>query len=260
MRDPGHFLDLDDSGKVLGGPALTALPTQFNDYETALRAAGSDTSKAGWLPYSIVDGWQQLTKDFTYWRMESVAVARETNPARKAWLTADLKTREALTIRDLGVWAHYVGDASQPMHVTVHYNGWGPFPNPNGFTDQHVHEPFEGAFVRQFVTEDAVRAAMPAPRDCAEIWACTERYLGETASTVVPFYQMEKAGGMAGAHPAGVDFATQRVAAAAAALRDMIVSAWQASANGALGYKPVITVDQVVNGGVDPYDALYGDD
>ncbi|HZZ35145.1 MAG TPA: S1/P1 Nuclease, partial [Caulobacteraceae bacterium] len=62
-RDPGHFLDLDDEGKVLGGPALAALPLTRAEYETALRAAGTDSWKAGYLSYSIVDGWQQLAKD-----------------------------------------------------------------------------------------------------------------------------------------------------------------------------------------------------
>src|SRR5436190_8804971 len=76
-RDPGHFLDLDDSGKVLGGPLLSALPPTRADYEAALRAAGTDTWKAGYLPYSIVDRWQQLALDFAYWR---VLTAAEKNP------------------------------------------------------------------------------------------------------------------------------------------------------------------------------------
>ena len=259
MHDPAHFVDVDDNGKVLGGPALAALPVTFSDYEKALAAVGADSAKAGWLPYSIEDGWQQLVKDFAYWRVEQAAAPREADPAHKAWMIQDLKLRETLIVHDLGVWAHYVGDASQPMHVSVHYNGWGDYPNPAGYTQQHVHVPFEGPFVRQFVSEDAVRAAMPAPRDCPEIMACTAQYLGETAATVVPFYEMQKAGGLAGADPAGRGFAVARVAAGAAAVRDLTVAAWQASAHAAVGY-PGLTVDQVVNGGVDPYLALYGDD
>ena len=63
-RDPGHFVDIDDNGKVLGGPALDALPATRADYDAALRAVGSDSYRAGYLPYSIIDGWQQLAKDF----------------------------------------------------------------------------------------------------------------------------------------------------------------------------------------------------
>jgi hypothetical protein len=260
MRDPGHFLDLDDDGKVLGGPLLSALPPTLEDYDTALRAVGKDSSKAGYLPYSIIDGWQQLAKDFAYWRVESAAIPRETDPARKAWMQADLKRREDLTLRDLGIWSHFVGDASQPMHVTVHHDGWGKaYPNPDGYTLERVHVPFEGPFVRQFVSEDAVRAAMPAPRPCPAIEACTVQYLTETAATVIPFYKMQKTGGMIGTDPAGRAFTVERVAAGAAALRDMTVSAWEASAHGSIGYPP-LTVDQVVREGIDPYEALIGDD
>jgi len=260
LRDPAHFVDVDDQGKVLGGPALSALPPTLEDYDTALRAVGKDSIKAGWLPYSIIDGWQQLAKDLAYWRVETAALPRQTDPARRAWMQADLKRREDLTLRDLGIWAHYVGDASQPLHVTVHYDGWGKaFANPNGYTLERIHVPFEGPFVRQFVSEGAVRAAMPAPRPCPVIETCTAQYLSETAATVIPFYEMQKAGGLAGTDPPGRAFTVQRVAAGAAALRDLTVAAWEASAHGSFGYPP-LTVDQVVREGVDPYDALYGDD
>ena len=35
---------------------------------------------AGYLPYSIVDGWQQLVKDFGYWRV--LVAATETATTR----------------------------------------------------------------------------------------------------------------------------------------------------------------------------------
>ncbi len=259
FRDGGHFVDVDDSGRVLGGPLLSALPFTRTEYETALRAVGAESAHAGWLPYAIIDGWQQLAKDFTYWRVLTAALPRESDPKRKAWLQADLRRRELQTVQDLGVWAHYVGDASQPMHVSVHYNGWGDFPNPKGYTQDHVHLPFEGAFVRQWVTEDAVRAAMPAAKPCAPIESCTAQYLADTAASVIPFYELQKAGGLKGPDPAGKPFAVARIAAASAQLRDMVTSAWEASAHGALGY-PALTVDQVVKERIDPWNALYGDD
>ncbi len=70
-RDPAHFLDLGDDGTVLGGPALASLPATRSAYEAALRTVGADSWRAGYLPYSIVDGWQQLAKDFAYFRVET---------------------------------------------------------------------------------------------------------------------------------------------------------------------------------------------
>jgi hypothetical protein len=259
-RDPGHFLDLGDDGKIYGGPPLDPLPPTRSDYEAALRVVGTDSYHAGYLPYTIADGWQQLVKDFSYWRILTVAIPREADPARKAWMQRDLMRREALILSDLGEWAHYVGDGSQPMHVSVHFNGWGPFPNPNGYTQDRVHAPFEGALVRHSVSLDQVRAKMTPPNPCHDsIEACTVRYLIATNATVVAFYALEKAGGFTPGDPRGPAFAAERIAAGAAELRDLTTTAWEASADGNIGY-PAITVDQVVHGGVDPYDALYGED
>jgi hypothetical protein len=260
-RDPGHFVDVDDTGKIMGGPLLSALPATRSDYETALHAVGTDSYHAGYLPYSIIDGWQQLAKDFAYWRILTVAIPREQNPAHKRYMEHDLVLREALTLRDLGVWAHFVGDGSQPMHVTVHFNGWGNFPNPHGYTQDRVHGPFEGAFVRAYITADQVRAAMLPPDPCpAGIDTCASRYLAATAATVEPFYALQKDGAFAEADPVrGRAFAAERLAAAADELRDLVITAWTASAHGQIGY-PAITVDQVIKDGVDPYDALYGED
>ncbi len=135
-RDPGHFLDLDDFGRVNGGPLLMALPVTREDYESALRAAGTDSTKSGFLPYSIIDGFQQIAKDFALWRADVAGVKFAKDEAKRAWLDADRARREELIIRDIGTFAHYVGDGSQPLHVTVHYDGWGPYPNPNRFTEE----------------------------------------------------------------------------------------------------------------------------
>lgn len=259
-RDPAHFVDVDDNGAVLGGPDLNALPPTRAGYETALRAAGTDSTRAGYLPYAIIDGWQQLAKDFAYWRVLKAAAPRERNPVRKAWLRRDLARREQLTIVDLGVWAHYVGDASQPMHVSIHYNGWGAYPNPLGFTQDKVHAPFEGEYVRRFVSAGQVRAAMTPLKPCeTPIEACTAAYLTATNNAVEPYFTLQKAGGFAGDDPRGQAFVRERVAAGASALRDFVVAAWLASAKGSVGY-PAVTVEQVVKQHVDPFDALHGED
>jgi len=56
-------------------------------------------------------------------------VEQLTNEWRQ-WRTAPRDTRrfiEGDIIRDAGVLGHFVGDASNPHHVTVHYKGWaGP--------------------------------------------------------------------------------------------------------------------------------------
>jgi len=258
--DPGHFLDLGDDGRILGGPTLADLPPTRADYETALRAAGADSWKAGYLPYSIVEGAQQLAKDFAYLRADTAGAAKAQSRTHRLWLAADGERRRALILRDLGALAHYVGDGSQPLHVSEHFNGWGAFANPGGFTQEHVHAPFEGAFVRNFVSVRAVRAAMAPPRDCrCGPMRRTAAYLRATNAFVLPFYRLEQAGGFAPADRRGEAFAAERLAAGASELRDLIAEAWRASAFGEVGW-PAVKVADIEAGKTDPYDSLYGTD
>lgn len=259
-RNPGHFLDLSDDGTVLGGPKLATLPTTRAEYDTAMRAVGQDSWKAGYLPYSIIDRYEQLAKDLAYWRVLAAAQANPAWRAHRAFFTADRRRREEQILVTIGELSHFVGDGSQPLHVTVHFNGWGDFPNPSGFTTAKIHGPFEEDLVQASVTEAGVAAAMPPPKRCnCAIARRVTDYLAATGAQVVPLYGLEKAGGLAPGDPRGPAFATRQIALGAAELRDLIVEAWHVSANETVGYKPIAVAD-VLAGKVDPYSALYGVD
>ena len=259
-RDPGHFLDVEDDGKVLGGPRYDALPATRADYEAALLAAGQDSWKAGYLPYSIIDQQQQLAKDFGYWRALYAAEERAADPGRRAWFAQDRARREALILATIGRLSHFVGDGSQPLHVSAHYNGWGDYPNPRGYTKAKVHGAFEGDFVHANVTLPAVQAAMTPVRTCdCPVEKRTADYLGRAFGQVEPFYALEKAGGFVGADPRGVAFAVRQLAEGASELRDRIVEAWRAGGRAQVGW-PAVGVADVEAGKLDPFDALYGVD
>jgi hypothetical protein len=249
-RDPGHFVSLDDQGLVVGVLALEDIPATREAYDSALRAGGKFTQySAGYLPLAIVDGWQQLAKDFAYWRAASVGARSAVDPADRAWFETDRQRRERLVIRNLGVWSHYVGDASQPLHVSIHVDGWGPFDNPRGFsTRRGLHAQFEGAFVKTNVSRDAVKAALAPYRACA--CSVQDRARGlilANHAAVVPFYELEQRGAFTDGNAEGTAFATARLADSASVLRDMIVDAWPASADMGVGY-PVIPVHDIEAG------------
>lgn len=259
-RDPAHFVDLDDGGRVMGGPLLSALPPTRAEYETALRAAGSDSWEAGYLPYAIVDHAQQLAKDFGHWRALKAA---EANPAwrrHRAWFAADRRRREAEIFHTLGALGHLVGDGSQPLHVTVHFNGWGDYPNPKAYTKAKIHSVVEGGFVRASVSPVQVRAGMKPfrPCDCPREER-TARYLAATGAKVEELYALEKAGGFTSGDARGAAFVTELLAAAASELRDVVIEAWRAGADAQVGW-PAVSVADVEAGRVDPFDALYGRD
>src|SRR5437879_3214564 len=59
----------------MGALPLAKLPETREAYDTELRAKGITEYKAGYLPNSIVDGWQQIRKDFAYWRALTLLLA-----------------------------------------------------------------------------------------------------------------------------------------------------------------------------------------
>ncbi|WP_372706827.1 S1/P1 Nuclease [Brevundimonas sp.] len=263
-RDTAHFVDMIDDGRIMNaqGPSIDALPTLKSEYDAALIAAGESVNDAGYLPYAIMDGWQQLSRDFAYWRVLNAMEARETDPGKRAWYSEDRIRREALILRDAGYLAHYIGDGSQPHHTTIHYNGWDrDTPNPEGFTtSRQTHGAFEGAFTARVARLDAVESAMTAPKlDGFELRPRVATYLKTTLAEVTPFYRLEKAGGFRDADPRGATFATARLAAAASELRDMIATAWRASADVSIGW-PAVKVAEVQAGTADPWLAMYGED
>lgn len=262
-RDTAHFIDLDDQGHVMDprGMTLDALPRLKSEYDAALTTAGLDVNDAGYLPYAMIDAWQNLERDFAYWRVLNAAEARETNLERQAWYRADRIRREALILRDIGVLGHYVGDGSQPHHTTIHYNGWGDYPNPEGFTrSRQTHAVFEGAFTSRVARLDAVEAAMPAANvEGFDVRTRTAAYLTTTLGTVIPFYRMEKAGAFRDADARGATFVNERLAAGAGQLRDYVVAAWTVSATSAIGW-PGVKVAEVEAGTADPWISMVGED
>lgn len=259
-RDPGHYVDFLDDGHTLGGgPLLSELPISRRDFDTALRAVNQTQYSAGYLPYSIVDGWQQIRADFAYIRALNAGEKFARDPAVAARIVRDRQVREMLTIRDIGIWSHYIADATMPLHVSVHFDGWGEYPNPkNYFNGRGLHAKFEGAFVRNNIVPSDVGPLVPALRDLgSDIWAETRRYIQDDLEQVIPLFELEAREAFDGPSQAGKDFVARRMALAVAEIRDLVVMAWRDSANASIGY-PAVTIKDIEAGTVDPTNALFG--
>jgi hypothetical protein len=259
-RDPAHWISLADDGSVVGVLPLAELPQTREDYDTLLRAKGFTQYRAGYLPYAIVDGWQQIAKDFAYWRAASKGAETAATPEERAWFEADRRLREKLTLRDIGVWSHYAADAAQPMHVSVHFSGWGNFPNPNGYSDKDFHAYFEGEFVKSNVVRAEVAAEVGPYRACdCSIEARTQALLLASLAEVGPLYALERDGGLKPGDRRGISFATARLAFGATVVRDMIVDAWRQSADTPVGY-PMVNLRDIESGKVPVTRDLFGKD
>jgi hypothetical protein len=257
MRDLNHFAYADDDGRLGGGPGFADLPATRTAYAEAIRKAGGDPDKAGYLPYAIIDHWQQLTKDFVYWRADQLGLKSDHNPAHRAWLKADQTRREAHILQDMGLLSHYVGDATQPMHLSVHHDGWGDYPNPNGFSQERLHVPYEGTYVAGVATAADVADKMTRPRNFnAPIGQLVSGYLSELSPQYKTWFSLEKAGAFKPDNAIGADYTVGRLAVAASMLRDLINCAWSASAEGQVNY-PVVALKDMASGKVDIYAALH---
>ncbi len=210
---PEHFIDLELAD------ALGPLPHRRLDFEAKAFAAGQRPEKIGLQPWQATEVWERLKCALREYRTLSAA-KQETRPVEQAILFY------------AGWLGHYVGDGSQPLHTTIQYNGWVGA-NPNGYTTEHkIHWQFEGPFVDANLREPEVRAAMtPAKALSGDLFDAYVAYLRHTQTYVEKVYQLEKAGGFAGAGSAeSRAFTAQRLADGASMLRDMIYTAWTESA------------------------------
>ncbi|MEG9436180.1 nuclease [Edaphobacter sp. HDX4] len=214
---PEHFIDLEYADLI------GTLPKKRYDYIRALAQAQPahpeiqmTPEKVGLQPYVTEEVWQRLKVGMREYR-HLLAAGEDTSPAETAILF-------------YAAWlGHYVADGSQPLHVTMQYNGWNG-PNPNGYTTGHkIHSLFESTFVTQNIkaADLAPLVAASEPKLLDDEWTDYLAYLRHSATLVEKTYQLEKAGGFAGAGTAeGKTFAEERLAAGAIELRDMIYTAW----------------------------------
>jgi hypothetical protein len=222
---------------------------------------GSDQYKAGYLPYALTDGWQQVAMDLAYWRADVAGARWAKAPAEQTWFLKDQYVREGMTIRDLGYLSHLIIEASEPLNVSVHSNGWGNFPNPQKFSNaKDLRARVEATVVRGRITERDLTPHIAAYRDCrCTVQARVSDYLRITQKEVVNLYAIEKSGGFGRAGDSDRTFVVNRLATATAELRDVVIDAWHRSAEMSVG-SPLISVQDIESGKVNTYDAMRGVD
>jgi hypothetical protein len=219
---PEHFIDFEQADLI------GTLPKKRYDYIRALAQAQLahpdlqlTPEKVGLQPYVTEEVWERLKVAMREYR-KLLAAGEDTKPA------------ETAVLYYAGWLGHYVADGSQPLHVTIQYNAWTG-PNPKGYTTEHkIHSLFESTYVTANIkpADVAPLVAAAEPKVFTEEWTDYMAYLRHSATLVEKTYQLEKAGGFAGAGtPEGKAFVVERLAAGAIALRDMIYTAWVRSAD-----------------------------
>jgi hypothetical protein len=190
-----------------------------------LNAPGQPPKWVGTLPYKVAELFQNLTLDFAIWRNEGQGLPPE-NPRRQAL--------EENALLSAGLLGHYVGDAAQPLHSTVHHDGWNEkAPNPNGFrTRRGLHREFETQLVAATAKEEEIHQRVaPARQWEGDPLDWGLGLVAESNGQVERLYQLEKNGDIDPRHPSeeGANFLHDRMAVGAQNLRDLWFTAWKES-------------------------------
>ncbi|MGK6325087.1 nuclease [Sphingomonas sp. DT-51] len=185
------------------------------------RAVRTNVRWTGTLPYAAMESYGRL--------VVAMRAVRAAGADRRA---ADLAEGQAAY--QVALLGHYIGDGAQPMHDSIHHDGWVG-DNPAGYTrDRSVHGRFESGFVDLIGLSERDLAPRLAPLGHAQgdLFDAVLAYLDLAGSKVELTYQLEKRGGFADPKDAAVRaLVIERAASGAAMLRDMIARAWRESAS-----------------------------
>lgn len=222
-QEPDHYIDLE----LIEGMELP--PDRYSFYrelearreQTAEHADDLLPENVGLQPYITIEVFQRLIVAFREYR---AALREHRNPG----------FAEANVIFYAGWLGHYVGDGANPLHTSIHLNGWlGP--NPNGFTTARtIHRKMETTFVNANLKRLQFADLVPSqPRLLSDPFHDYVKYLYDSHQYVDKVYVLEKAGAFEGkGSDASLKFIRERLAAGATMLRDMWYTAWVMSGKG----------------------------
>lgn len=172
VNGPDHFIDIDKPEN------FEALPNDRYLYADWLRAKGKDPKDIGFLPYSILEGFQKVQVLFRMWR----------DPQHEA----EREQIEQNIIYYAGVLGHYVADGSQPLHASIHYNGWSTSSNPELNTREPLHWRFEGEYVRAQIRPQDFSALVKTATRLQDPFSDIVKYLFQSYERVPELYRMDK--------------------------------------------------------------------
>ncbi len=238
-NNPDHYFDVEDLEPYgIAFADIAPLRVEFIKQLMEVRCAkgwtrspkpvnpARDTDKTqewpGFLPWAIVEQYGKVQSAFRV-----VRVLEKINDPRRA---AQLEQAKQDAGVHMGILAHFVGDAAQPLHMTKHHHGWvGDNPN-NYYTDRSFHSYIDGGVIRLHkIDTDTIRPRLTAAVkvDARNPWLDVLTYLQRSFDQVVPLYELKKSGDLDKAP--GKEFIELRLADAASMLQALYEAAWTAA-------------------------------
>jgi hypothetical protein len=208
LNAPDHFIDIDKAEN------FSDLPNDRYKYSDWLRTQGKEPKDIGYLPYSILEWYQKIQVLFRLWRSTQNATERE--------------QIEQNIIYYAGVLGHYVADGAQPLHTTIHFNGWSGSSNPDLMTREPLHWRFEGEYVKAQIKAEDFAAMVNTATKLNDPFADTMKFLFDSFNHVKPLYEMDKTARWetSNTKPESKQFVTKRLAAGSQMLANLWYTAW----------------------------------
>jgi len=217
---PDHFIDLEyvDWLKPLPLDRYSFIQAVYEYRAQHPDANVPQPEKIGFQPYITIEIFDRLKVAFREYR-RAQAEHRSTGDA------------EANAIFYAGWLGHYVGDGSNPMHASIHYNGWVG-PNPKSYSTAHdVHSKMETAFVNANPEVTQIADLVGHPRYLDRPFEDYIVYLRQSQSNIELAYKLEKDCGFDGkGTPKSREFIRQQLGRASQMLLNLWFTAWQDSA------------------------------
>lgn len=184
------------------------------------RAALTNVRWTGTLPYAAMENFDRMKSAMRQYR----ALSAQNTPAAE--------TDARYLAQDIAFYAgwlgHYTADGAQPLHDTIHHDGWQGA-NPHEYTtDPRIHGRFESQFVDLIALSDTdLLPKMPKPAVLDDPFAAILHHLDDAAASVEAVYKMDMRGAFSNANGTEArSLVTAQLAKAAALLRDLIYTAW----------------------------------
>jgi hypothetical protein len=207
---PEHYLDIE---KLTDDPLKLGFYADRYKALEAIWKTGETPDGVGMLPYRLVEDFEKLAGAFAQYRKD---------PKNRA-------VQEEILVY-AGLLAHYAGDAAQPLHLTIHFNGRVDRTG-NVVKGKGIHERFEGPFVDNHVETADFRGQVRAPVVFEDVYQAIRAAFAESFREIDAVYRLDEAGKFETPDEESRAFVRKRLAHGSSFLASLWYSAWQASAN-----------------------------
>jgi len=239
INKPDHYIDLEMLEPY--GMTIDTMPQlrrQFTDALAEFRVKHPEVAKdykpesdsdyvyrvPGLLPYSIAELHAKVVSSWS---------TLKTFEANRSAVTDEMMAAARDNIvYNMGILSHFIGDGAQPLHLTIHHNGWVG-DNPRGFgTSKRFHSYIDGGVLKRHEFD---RDHLPGPaRPPAKVrhdkcWGDVAAYLKAGHAQMVPLYELEKSGDLQ--KDKGKAFIRDRLVEGGSMLAGMWVCAWETPVN-----------------------------